>query len=225
MPYDTPQLGSPGPVGDGEYTVIQGDCLESIAFEAGRLWKTIWDHPSNAALKKARGCPNVLLPGDCIHIPDIALKTVERPTDQKHVFVRKSLTSKLKFCIKQVGQPRRNEPYRLEVDAKLFKGKTDGNGCIEVAIAPNARGGTLTVGDRGWNQQIIPIELGGMDPITEVIGVQKRLQNLGFPCEPTGGMDDETSAVIAMFQKAEDLEPTGRLDQTTIEKIKTRYGS
>jgi hypothetical protein len=225
MPYDTPQLGPSGPVGEGDYIVQQGDCLESIAFEANRSWQTIWNHPRNAALKKARGSPNILLPGDHVYIPELNLKTIGRPTDQLHVFVRKTLTSKLRFCIKQCGEPRKNEPYRLELDGKLSRGKTDGNGMIELVVPANAKTGTLTVGENRWTRVVIPIELGGMDPLTETVGIQKRLQQLGFDCEPSGQMDDATGAAIAALQKAENLEPTGELDQQTIEKIKTRYGS
>lgn len=225
MAYSTPALGSSGPVGSGEYTVTQGDCVESLAFENGLLWKTIWEHPQNAEVKTARVSPNVLLPGDRLHIPEKAIKAIDCSTDQSHKFVKKGLISKLWMCIKQVGEPRRNERYRLEIEKMVITGKTDGNGYIEVAIPPDARSGKLTVGQYRWNQQVIPLELGGMDPITEVIGVQKRLQNLGFACEPTGDLDEATSAAIATFQKGEELEPTGDLDQATIERIKTRYGS
>lgn len=225
MAYDTPKLGNSGPVGDGEYVVQQGDCLESIAFTVGLAWQAIWDDPQNAALKRARGSPNILLPGDRLHIREIALKTVDRPTDHNHLFVRKNLTSKLRLCIKQVGQPRCNEQYFLEIDGKLFRGKTDGNGCIAVDIPPNATGGTLTVGAGRWNRLVVPLEFGAMDPITEVVGVQKRLQNLGFACEPTGEIDEATSAAVAALQKAQNLELTGDLDRATIEKIKTLHGS
>ena len=36
--------------------------------------------------------------------------------------------------------------------------------------------------------------LAEMDPVTELVGVQKRLRNLGFDCEPSGVMDDATAA-------------------------------
>ena len=225
MSYSTPSMVSNGPVGNGEYTVSQGDCVESIAFENGLLWKTIWEHPGNAEVKRARICPNVLLPGDRLHIPEKTMKTIDCGTDRSHKFVRKGVNSKLRMCIKRAGIARSNERYKLEIDGKLLQGKTDGNGCIEVAIPPDARSGTLTIGEHRWNRQVIPIELGSMDPITVVVGVQKRLQNLGFACEASGDMDEATSAAIATFQKGEDLEPTGELDQQTIEKIKERYGS
>ena len=225
MAYATPSMSTQGPVGEGEYTVVQGECVESIAFESGFFWQTIWNHPRNAAIKQARGSPNVLLPGDRLYIPEIRLKTVDRPTDKKHRFVRKCMTSKLRLCLKQVGEPRRKQPYYLVIDGKPCKGKTDGDGCIEVVIPPNAKSGKLVIGDHLWNRQILVLELGAMDPITDIAGVQKRLQNLGFVCEPSGEMDELTSGAIAAFQKSEDLEPTGEINQQTIEKLKERYGS
>jgi len=224
MAYDTPTLADSGPVGEDGHTVAQGECVESIAFNRGYLPATIWNHAQNRTLKQARISQNLLLPGDRLFIPEKVLKIVDRPTDQRHKFVRMGVSSKLRLCIKRVGEPRRNVPYTLVIDGVGFNGNTDNEGWIEVAIPPNAREGELTVGDE-FQQQVISLELGGMDPITETIGVQKRLRNLGFACDPTGKMDDATSAAITIFQKGEKLKPTGALDQPTIDKLKLRYGS
>jgi hypothetical protein len=225
MPYQTPPRGTPGPVGDGEYTVVEGDCVESIAVKTGHLWKTIWDHPRNASIKKARVSPNVLLPGDRLYIPEKVLKTVDRPTDQRHVFVREGLSSKLRLCIKRNGEPRSNQPYRLVIDGILVEGTTDGDGWIDMVIPADAKHGQLSVGEDPRHSEVFSLELGGMDPITEPTGIQKRLRSLGFACHATGEMDEATLGAIALFQKGEDLEPTGELDSTTLEKLKKRYGS
>ncbi len=214
-----------GPVGDGEYEVQPGDCVESVAHRAGHFWQTIWDHPRNAALKAARKNPNVLLPGDRLHVPPLRLKEVGAATDGRHSFVRRGVPSKLRVCVQQGGKPRKNEPYRLDVDGQIFEGVTDGAGFVEVAIPPSASRGELIVGAGRTNRQVFHLDLGGMDPITTVSGVQKRLQNLGYPCGLSGQMDDDTSAAIALFQKSQDLPPTGELDQQTRDKLQQAHGS
>jgi Putative peptidoglycan binding domain len=225
MPYDLPpSIDSSGPVGDGEYIVRDGDCIESIAFAAGHVWQTIWNHPNNAALKTARVSRNVLLPGDQLFIPPRDEKAVACAADAKHKFVRKGAISKLRLCLLEGGQPRANQKYRLVIDdEKVITGTTDGEGWIEVAIPPNAAKGELTVGDNPLDAPY-RLNLGGMDPITEPRGVQKRLRNLGFACEVTGEMDEPTRAALAMFQKGEDLDATGEPDRDTLDKVKARCG-
>jgi hypothetical protein len=214
-----------GPVGDGDYVVAEGDCMESIAAGSGFLWTTIWDHPRNSVLRKARGTQNVLLPGDRVYIPEKELKQIGRPTDQRHRFVRKGLPCKLRLCLKWLDEPRRNTPYILDIDGTLHNGTTDDDGFIEVVIPPGAARGQLTVGADPIFQQVYTLDLGGMDPITETVGIQKRLRNLGYHCEPTGEMDDATASAIARFQKKYALEPTGELDSPTIDELKSRHGS
>ena len=68
------------------HQVKQGDCISSIAFENGFFPDTIWNHPSNAELKKKREDPHVLLPGDMVFIPDKRPKEVSEPTNQVHKF-------------------------------------------------------------------------------------------------------------------------------------------
>ena len=54
-----------------QYIIKQGDYLPKIAQENGFYdYLTIWDHGKNAQLKSKRKNPNVLAPGDELHIPD-----------------------------------------------------------------------------------------------------------------------------------------------------------
>ncbi|MEZ4444874.1 MAG: contractile injection system protein, VgrG/Pvc8 family [Polyangiaceae bacterium] len=51
------------------YTVEYGDWLAKIAEEHGTTVAEIWSHPDNAEHRAKRGSPDVLYPGDVIHIP------------------------------------------------------------------------------------------------------------------------------------------------------------
>jgi hypothetical protein len=77
------------PVGQGEYVVSQGECISSIAKDAGHFWKTIWYDEANAELRKIRKNPGALLPGDRVHVPEIRLKEQSCVTDKRHLFVRR----------------------------------------------------------------------------------------------------------------------------------------
>src|SRR5258706_12719858 len=70
-----------------EHVVKQGEHLSQIAKQHGFFdFRLIWDHPKNAKLKALRLNPNVLLPGDLLHIPDKEPKKESRPTGARHVF-------------------------------------------------------------------------------------------------------------------------------------------
>ena len=59
-----------------------------------------------------------------------------------------------------------------------------------------------------------------MDPISELSGVQKRLQNLGlYQGEAHGDLDEPTGAAISEFQRRHDLDPTGAPDEDTLAQL------
>src|SRR5260221_607385 len=112
-----------GPAGEGDYVVKEGDCLASLAYARGLYWRSVWSHPRNAALKKARKNPNVLLPGDRVHLPELEPKDYEGSTDKRHKFVRKGVPEMLRFVLRdEFGKARANVRYRLVVDGTPFEG-------------------------------------------------------------------------------------------------------
>jgi N-acetylmuramoyl-L-alanine amidase len=197
------------------YTVKQGDCISSIAESHGLFWEKVWNHPKNARLKEQRKDPNILYSGDVIFIPDKEKKEESGPTEQRHRFKKKGTPAKLRMMVEQDDIPIADTPFILEVDGKLYQGKTDKKGFLEVSIDPKAKRGRLRVGDLEME-----LELGGMDPLDENIGVQERLQNLGFyEGELDGTMSPETKEAIASFQHATGLKETGELDDATRQKL------
>jgi len=215
--------GTQGPVGKGNYVVKQGDCVESIAFKHGLFWETVWKDPKNFQLREARKNPNVLFPGDKVFVPDKRMKEESGATEQTHRFKRKGVPSKLHIVLKERDEPRADIPYIIEIDGKLFSGRTNSQGELEHPIPPNAKRGRLIVGESG--QEVYPLQLGNIDPITEISGIQSRLSNLGFYYGSIdGNMNPETIQAIMDFQAKYDLQVTGEVDQTTRDKIMREYG-
>jgi hypothetical protein len=211
-----------GPVGDGNYVVERGDCISSIALEHGHFWKKLWNHPNNAELKQVRKNPNVLLPGDQVFVPELEPKEESCATEQTHKFVRKGEPSKIKLVLMSGGQPRKEQEYTLEIDGKLKNGKTGPDGSVEFVIPGNARSGKITVGP---DSEEFPLELGGVDPIEELSGVQARLNNMGYDCGGADGeMTGETGESIRRFQKDNGLKESGEVDDQTRARLKEVHG-
>lgn len=214
-----------GPVGAGDYVVRPGDCIASIAFDAGHLWTTLWDDPANAELRETRKDPNVLLPGDRVTVPPLREKQEPGASEQRHRFVKKGQPETFRVRILSDGEPRKNEPYTLTVDGETeYEGTTDPEGHLQAAIKPNARRVIVEVGKEDPGDRF-EFALGAIDPITEISGVQARLTNLGFDCGPaTGELNDDTRAALQQYQKLRRLEATGEPDEPTRRKLQEEYG-
>jgi hypothetical protein len=205
-----------------EYIVKQGDCISSIAQKHGLFWDKIWNHPKNAKLQETRKDPNVLSPGDVVFVPDKDEREESGATEQRHRFRKKGVPAKLRLQIMEDDQPRSNVPYTLVIDGQILKGTTDGNGKIEHSIPPQAKKGVLIL----ENDTPIPLQLGHIDPIDTISGVQQRLLNLGFDCGGVNGnLTSETKKALKEFQEAYGLTASGELDPATKDKLLEKHGS
>ena len=84
-----------------DHTVEQGESVMSIAEENGFLCETLWNHPKNAALKAKRGDPDVLMPGDALHIPDRGEKKESAGLEQCHNFKRKGIPAVVRVVLRK----------------------------------------------------------------------------------------------------------------------------
>lgn len=238
-----------------DYVVRQGDCISSIAYRKGHFWQTIWDHPNNARLKNDRKDPNILMEGDVVHIPDLRPKEVPGATERRHKFVFRGVPAKLRLQLLEQersepadagtqapsdfsvvenppqpaagrqDRPRANVPFILEVDGRITRGRTDGEGRLEVALPPDAREGFLIVEPGTPRETIVRLALGTMDPITEIAGLRKRLNNLGFYCGEADEMTPDLESALRAFQQEYGLVVTGQPDQATRDKLQQVHGS
>jgi Putative peptidoglycan binding domain. len=206
-----------------KHIVKQGECLGSIAKKNGFFWSTLWDHPQNKALKEKRKSPDILLPGDEVFIPEKKQKTIEVQSGSRYYFKRKGVPSHIQLRVVVDGEAVANATYTLEVDGQKSKGRTDDKGKIDVIIQPDAQKGTITI--QGPNGPIeYELNLGHLDPIDEVSGVQARLQNLGYDVPAIDGNAENTKDTLKTFQRRNALDETGEIDQPTKDKLQELYG-
>jgi hypothetical protein len=210
-----------GPAGSGSYVVRQGECIESIAYEHGLFWQTVWDHPGNKELRRVRGNPNALLPGDRVEIPAKRERKFEADTGAHHRLRRRGVPSRLRMQLRSLGEPRADLAYAVIVDGVRHEGATDSDGWLEITISPAAKEAKLEIPDDG---ETYPIRLRHLDPIEEPSGFKARLANLGYAA---GALDEdfgpEAVAAIERFQRDHGLEVTGEPDAATRDKLKEFY--
>lgn len=175
-------------------------------------------------MRSVRRDPNVLLPGDRLVIPDRTVKEVSRQTERKHRFIRKGEPTFLPIQILDNNRPLARKPYTVSIDGRMFSGTTDDQGILRLRIAGNARHAVLVVGEASEAREY-HVALGGVDPLDCVRGVQQRLVNLGYEeVSVTGKMDEATRRALASFQAANDLSPTGELDDRTLARLREKHG-
>jgi len=205
-----------------DYVVKQGDCISSIAQRNGLFPDKVWNHPKNAKLKEKRKDANILYPGDMVFVPVKEEKQESGATKKRHRFKRKGVPAKLRLQIMEDDQPRANVNYTLVIDSQSFNGTTDGDGKIEQAIPPNAKKGVLIL----ENDTPINLQLGQIDPIDTISGVQARLLNLNFDCGEVNGREGpQLEEALREFQKKNNLTVTGQADEATRNKLLEIHGS
>lgn len=200
-----------------KHTAREGDSTIKLSEVYGFSADTIWHHADNAKLRNNRSDMNQLLPGDVVTIPDKTLKEVAIPTEQRHRFRRTGIPAIYRLQIFAYEEPRANQNYRLVVDGKTLEGTTDSEGILEAYIPAEAQEGELVIGEDDYT---ILISFGTMGPIEEIVGIQKRLNNLGYDCgEPDGELNDATRAALRKFQQRFELEETGEANDATTKKL------
>ncbi len=215
----------------GDYhTVEQGECLASIAEKYGFPdYKKIYEHPENSGFRKLRPNPNLLLPGDCIFIPDMEPKDYSRVTGKKHSFKLHRQPTVVRIVIAdEKGKPFSGNKYRLTIGYKTYEGTTGSDGLIDQKVEADEEQGELTVWWKGESQILAcnwTLHIGHLDPVDEPTGIQARLNNLGFDCGDVDGIIGPiTESAIRAFQEEHSLAVDGIAGPKTQAKLKEVHG-
>jgi hypothetical protein len=213
------------------YIVRQGDYLARLAFVKGFDADEIWNDPKNEDLKKLRGDPNILAPGDILHIREGKKDDlpVQQGTDNDYSATVPKIQMELKF--KDAQGPFAGEDYEVQDLGDPIKGTTDGGGGLVVDVPVTTQAFHVLFPTRNM---IYPVLVGDMDPAQEPSGVRKRLRHLGYYCDPSRAeaADAPEEALAALdrlaikaFQQDHQLEPTGEIDDATRAALVDAHGS
>jgi len=217
------------PYVDAQHHVLLGDTLDGIAAAYGLLPDTIWLHDLNKELRSKRGDDRVLNPSDIVKIPPLRVTMVPVEAERRYVCRRRGVPSifSVRF-LHPSGAPRADLPYLLQIVSagepiSDCSGSTDAEGFIRAPVPPNAIGGTVTLhGDQF--PETYSFRLGYINPLSEISGVQARLNNIGYQCgREDGVMDEATIGALRAFQVEHGLEPTGTINHNTLAGLRAKY--
>ncbi|MFO0547800.1 MAG: peptidoglycan-binding domain-containing protein [Polyangiaceae bacterium] len=211
------------------HVVKQGEYLDQIAYRTGLRATVIWEDAANAELRSRRKHPNMLAPGDLLHIPDDngspPLRVVVGGTNRFRAQVPKVQVS---FVVQLEGKPVGRELYVIEGLVEVQRGSTDDSGTVAFAVPIDVREVRVVFPRLA---RVFPVRVGELDPADELSGVRQRLEHLGY-----GGWTLDGSArlpansdraalgdAIRMFQRDRRLPPTGVLDDDTRQALEKAH--
>jgi len=205
-----------------EKKVEPGDCVLSLADDAGLFWEDVWNDSANAGLKSKRKYPTILMPGDKLELRDAEEREESGSTEAKHSFTLKGATARLRLRLRTGGAAVANKQVTLVVDGVSTATQTDQDGRLEIPIAPGANEAEMRVGD---DKGFYLLKLGWMTPIDETSGLQTRLFNLGF--DPKGIDNDlgtGTRKAMQAFQTSQNLKRSDKPNDDTRNSLEQEYG-
>lgn len=207
------------------HVVKQGECVASIAFAYGFHPDTIWEAPENESLRQQRSSPHVLLPGDELVIPQKRKRTVSAPTGARHVFRRRAVPEiyRARF-VDAEQQPRAGVAYTFKAGSSVSEGTLDADGSFREWIPPDCDAAEIILTDNGRTESY-RVVLGQLAPVSELRGVQARLNALGYHCGAASGeWNHATELALQRFQESAGLAVTKTPDDATRAKLVALYG-
>lgn len=197
-----------------------GDCVVSMALEEGLRPDAVWNHPENEHLREgAHARPEIIAPGQKVHLKELERSTEDGAMDSRHVFRRRDVPIRLRVRLLQCGEPRGNLAYQFEVAGEARDGTTDTDGLLDEIIPFDATEAMVRLTDEHEGELYV-FKIGYLDPVECLSGVQARLHNLGYNPGPIDNiMGPRTERAIKVFQKDHDLTITGEPDDETMDAL------
>lgn len=123
----------------------------------------------------------------------------------------------------RLGEPQAGVAYRLVMDGEETRGELDEQGDLRLAGVTEACECEVWIGDEADEDDpadYYRIQLKGLQPAAEPLGVQQRLNNLGFHVgREDGDLGPASRCRLKQLQRAHGLEETGQSDRVTLGKL------
>ncbi len=216
------------------YVVRQGDYLTQLAHRRGFSAEAVWNDPLNDALRQKRASPDILQPGDTLHLPDARERWNPLPLaiGSENHFMASIPTVEIRLVLQRAdGTPIANKRFCVDgMGPQPFDGTTDAIGLALFPVPVHVREVDLLLEEEGLHYRV---RIGHMDPPDEQTGAIKRLVHLGY-LQPLDFNELEPFAdvlreAITAFQEAhrdaQGLQVTGTLDDATRDALVQAHGS
>jgi hypothetical protein len=193
----------------------------------------VWNDPANADLRQQRGDPHVLAPLDILKIPETEPIWHSLTTGTTNEFTASTppLLHGRVQCFGLDGQPIAGATFTVLDVSPPTQGTTTDDGTAEFSFPSDVSTVRLEFADL---KLVLLAHVAHLDPITTPSGVQQRLEGLRIipplPIIPDEDFRDMLAeyAVIAglqRFQRQQGIEPTGELDDATLQALVKAYGA
>lgn len=198
------------------YIVKQGDYLAKLAHRMGFEADTVWKDPSNDDLRAVRPNPDMLCPGDILHVPKPEPKSLAISIGSANKYSAQVPMVKVELVIEQEKKPLANADYFIEGLLEPVSGTTKDDGLVSFEAPITTREVAIVFPKQNVRH---PVLIGDLDPIEERSGVIMRLAHLGhygFYPDLDESLDETAHAnAIRSFQYENEIPVTGVLDAAT----------
>jgi hypothetical protein len=181
-----------------------------IAHEHGfEDWRTIWEHPDNAELRKGPRPrhPQMLELGTKVVIPSREEETWQPvATNERNTFrLQAAPRARVRVCLFDwTGEAYAYRDYTATIGAVTTRGETGPNGLVELEVPDDVKEVSLVV-HLGSEQVAWRLLVGALEPAYTQGGVRGHLTNLGLLPGGFEADDAEAASALSAFRASRDL--------------------
>ncbi|XXY17060.1 peptidoglycan-binding domain-containing protein [Sorangium sp. So ce216] len=208
------------------HVVRQGEYLSLLAIRHEFDADEVWGAPENAELRARRASPEVLAPGDILHLADAPRAGTELRARTRNSYRARVPSSVVRVRLQRGGAPVANARCVVHGRNPPLETRTDGEGMLCFDAPMNVHEVRVDLPDE---QLTLRVLVGHLDPLNESSGVADRLANLGFLSAadrhaPEEQWRDRVREALAAFQERHGLDLTGELDEPTRDALRDAHG-